>query len=560
MPLPRRRLLQGPPRTAILPTLLFAGYAFVLLLQAVSAFVLPNSRHHHHHRQHYYHVQPTSTRLALSQAFSLGLSADQVEEKLEELWMTDVPSSLDSIIDEAQASLGVALAAGEKRLRVDVRTPGMDEQFEQTAIREKALLLGVIEAFFPLFAAQPTKILFDSEGDAALASKAYSRGFDIPATCSFAGLSPQSIAPTDEIIFLIEPTNRPGSPVISAIQSLLDTNPDKTFILFNPNLEPSGAGLGIRERDRRQQFLDSFKSAYIYLCLASLSRPALIPRELGTFHYQFEQNNYRLLRCLLTEDGPGSLNRFLKRPIYPSSSLTPTATNPPKFYLVKEWAGVRPAQEELSRAMQGAEAVLEGLIRGLSEGEGGKEGAARSVMKIETVDEAKRVLVEASQTRKVAPELVGAAISFLEKSARKGKKSPEDGEKEAEELLRKITGRWRLIFTTGTKGTQNTIGKINYFPVKAVQSFGVPFSSSLPPSSPSEYANVIYLGPWPVVQVLGSFNCPKFQKLEFKVDSIKLGPVGFGSKGDGFFTFFYVDEAVAVARGQGGGLALWYKQ
>lgn len=414
----------------------------------------------------------------------------------------------------------------------------------------------MIEAFFPLFAGQPTKILFDSEGDAALASKAYSRGFDIPATCSFAGLSPQSIAPTDEIIFLIEPTNRPGSPVISAIQSLLDTHPDKTFILFNPNLEPSGAGLGIRERDRRQQFLDSFKSAYIYLCLASLSRPQLVPRELGTLHYQFEKNNYRLLRCLLTEDGPGSLNRFLKRRIYPSSSLTPTAAKPPKFYLVEEWAGVRPAQEELSKAMEGAEAVLEGLIKQV----GGGEGGALSVMKIETVEEAKRVLVEAAQTRKVAAELVGAAIVFLEKTARKGKKSPEDGEKEAAELLRKITGRWRLIFTTGTKGTQATIGKINYFPVKAVQSFGVPFSPSIPPSSPSEYANVIYLGSWPAVQVLGSFSCPRFQKLEFKVESIKLGPIGFGSKGDGFFTFFYVDEAVAVARGQGGGLALWYKE
>lgn len=136
LPAPRRP--QGPPRTILLLTLLFLGCAFALLLQAVSAFVLPNHHHHRqHHRPHHYHVQPTSTRLALSPAFSLGLSADQVEEKLEKVWATDVPSSLDAIINEAQASLSVALAAGEKRLRVDVRTPGMDEQFEQTAIREK---------------------------------------------------------------------------------------------------------------------------------------------------------------------------------------------------------------------------------------------------------------------------------------------------------------------------------------------------------------------------------------------------------------------------------------
>jgi hydrogenase maturation factor HypE len=63
-----------------------------------------------------------------------------------------------------------------------------------------------------------------------------------------------------------------------------------------------------------------------------------------------------------------------------------------------------------------------------------------------------------------------------------------------------------------------------------------------------------------LIQVLGSFSCPENQKLEFKVESIKLGPLGFGSRGEGFFTFFYVDEAVAVARGQGGGLALWYRE
>jgi len=124
--------------------LLLVGCAFFLLFlaQTVSAFALPNPyqrQPHHHHRQHQHgHVQPTtSTRLALSPAFSLGLSADQVKEKLEEVWATDVPSSLDAVINEAQSSLGVALAAGEKRLRVDVRTPGLDEQFEQTAIREK---------------------------------------------------------------------------------------------------------------------------------------------------------------------------------------------------------------------------------------------------------------------------------------------------------------------------------------------------------------------------------------------------------------------------------------
>ena len=126
------------------------------------------------------------------------------------------------------------------------------------------------------------------------------------------------------------------------------------------------------------------------------------------------------------------------------------------------------------------------------------------------------------------------------------------------------------------------MGKINYFPVKAFQSFA---------KDSDAYSNNICLGDWKVVQVIGKFNCPKFKKLEFTVESIKvcvyicvcvciyshllylsftqsytythksqLGPLGFGSKGEGFFTFFHVDESIAVARGQGGGLALWSKQ
>jgi hypothetical protein len=243
---------------------------------------------------------------------------------------------------------------------------------------------------------------------------------------------------------------------------------------------------------------------------------------------------------LLPEDLPGSLNRFFgkNKRVYASSSLTPTAANPPNMYMVTEYTS-RPQAEELARAMEGSEAVLECLIRQMADS-------------IETTEEARAVLVEAAKTRSVDPGKVQSAIDFLEKASRKGKKAPEDEQKQADELRRLIAGRWRLVFTTGTKGTQAKMGKINYFPVKAVQSFAQLHSS--------DYSNNIYLGDWPVVQVLGSFECPKFRKLEFKVEKIKLGPIGFGSKGDGFFTFFFVDDSIAVARGQGGGLALWSKE
>lgn len=144
-----------------------------------------------------------------------------------------------------------------------------------------------------------------------MAANAFSQGaWDIPESVTFAGLSSRAVAPDDTVVFVVEPVNRSGNPVILTVEELVAAHPDKTFILFNPDLEMKGSPTGIRERDRRQGFLDGFKSAYTYLCLCTLSRPSLVPRELGALHFQYERGQYRLLRCLLPEDGPGSLNRF----------------------------------------------------------------------------------------------------------------------------------------------------------------------------------------------------------------------------------------------------------
>lgn len=69
-------------------------------------------------------------------------------------------------------------------------------------------------------------------------------------------------------------------------------------------------------------------------------------------------------------------------------------------------------------------------------------------------------------------------------SRKGGKKGPEEEEAQAKELRAKIGGEWRLIFTTGDKGTQARVGRINYWPGKAVQKF----SATTP-----AYSNNIYL-------------------------------------------------------------------
>lgn len=60
-------------------------------------------------------------------------------------------------------------------------------------------------------------------------------------------------------------------------------------------------------------------------------------------------------------------------------------------------------------------------------------------------------------------------------------------------------------------------------------------------------------------QVRGKYSCPGRRRLDFTVEEIGLGPINFKNSGEGFFTFFFVDDRIAVARGQGGGLAVWCK-
>lgn len=54
-------------------------------------------------------------------------------------------------------------------------------------------------------------------------------------------------------------------------------------------------------------------------------------------HFEYQVGQFRLLRCLLPEDGPGSLNRFFlgQKRVYETFPETPTKANPPKFYVVR---------------------------------------------------------------------------------------------------------------------------------------------------------------------------------------------------------------------------------
>ncbi|GKY93005.1 hypothetical protein MPSEU_000269000 [Mayamaea pseudoterrestris] len=182
-------------------------------------------------------------------------------------------------------------------------------------------------------------------------------------------------------------------------------------------------------------------------------------------------------------------------------------------------------------------------------------------------------LYRAAETKKEDSNAVYQALSDLEKNMRQLAKQDEAV---AKNMLAQLDGDWRLVFTTGTAKTQEQMGKINYFPLKAVQSF-----------RPAEnyIENGIYIGDFCLVRFSGNMEFDeRKRRIEFDFDTIyflnslvtiplKKGQAadlgsksGLGSDSNvknaernkkPFFNWISADEKIATARGGGGGLALW---
>jgi hypothetical protein len=190
------------------------------------------------------------------------------------------------------------------------------------------------------------------------------------------------------------------------------------------------------------------------------------------------------------------------------------------------------------------------------------------------------ILKRASDDKSVDPAIVLQALLDLEQQSRilaKQQQQERSPTAYAENMLQQLYGDWRLIFTTGTVKTQKELlggAKINYFPLKAVQSF----------RKSNAIENGIYVGDFPLVKFTGAFDFDlRKRKLEFDFhqlvvlgflqlslgqgDAALIGASsGLGSDSNvqnakkskrAFFNWISADADIATARGGGGGLALW---
>lgn len=131
--------------------------------------------------------------------------------------------------------------------------------------------------------------------------------------------------------------------------------------------------------------------------------------------------------------------------------------------------------------------------------------------------------------------------------------------------------KWRLVFTTGTKDVQAAMkkgegqkaGSGKYFPATAVQRWD---------ATQNEIENGIYVGHLAALTFKGPYVF-EGKRLYFDFDTLKLKVLGAKfdiplkpkidrstfkpGKDLPFFIFSYVDDTMCVARGRGGGLAVW---
>jgi hypothetical protein len=111
----------------------------------------------------------------------------------------------------------------------------------------------------------------------------------------------------------------------------------------------------------------------------------------------------------------------------------------------------------------------------------------------EAIEQDRVVLRRAAETKNEESDAVVDALLGLEQSCKE--RSRAEGASAGAAIADKLTGAWRLVFTTGTVSRQKRTGaRVNYFPVKAVQTFDLPAS---------KITNGIFFGDWAAVRFFG---------------------------------------------------------
>lgn len=223
--------------------------------------------------------------------------------------MSELPQTLDQAIDQARQATQAALAAGYRRLQVELAFPELKP-------------MPVAQQYLELFAdaGEHLKVFFADAGSAALARRDWG---DVPFTIRGVAELEEPVQPEDQVFVFVAPT-----PVeVLQIEAMAQEAGDRPFILLNPKLQDvSIVGIGYAGRQLRERFLSTIETCYY---LRPLEGAAILRAYPEAWQVWLEQSEgaYRLIATQDDKPAGEQLDQILNQAtIQPGKRMNPLKT------------------------------------------------------------------------------------------------------------------------------------------------------------------------------------------------------------------------------------------
>ncbi|MEL6221619.1 MAG: DUF1995 family protein [Cyanobacteria bacterium J06627_8] len=206
--------------------------------------------------------------------------------------MTQIPTTLEEAIAQAQQATLAAINDGMTRIQVELAIPELK-------------IMPVAEQFLPALEAsdKTLRVFFPDAGAAALARRDWG---EKPYGIRGIGELKAAIQPEETVFLFIEPS----SVEVKDVEALCNEIGDRTVIFLNPRMEDVATiGIGYAGRQLRERFLNSFDSYYYIRSLegAALFRCYPAPWQL----WLEKEEDYELLSEFPTRPSGEQLDRVL---------------------------------------------------------------------------------------------------------------------------------------------------------------------------------------------------------------------------------------------------------
>lgn len=226
--------------------------------------------------------------------------------------MTEIPSTLEQAVEQAQTAVQAAIADGYSRLQVELLFPELR-------------VMPIAQQFITPFESmgEDLRIFFPDPGSAALARRDWG---EKPFSMRGIGELKAKIQPQEKLFLFIEPS----SIEVQQVEQLCEEAGDRPVVLFLPHLEDVAiVGIGYAARQLRERFLKQFESCY-YLCPlegAALLRCYPFPWQVWL---ETGEGNYELIAEEPQRPSSETLQEILMRATGQTESSDNTAPTPAK--------------------------------------------------------------------------------------------------------------------------------------------------------------------------------------------------------------------------------------